>query len=64
MKVIKKAKPHYWDKSKKFLRDVDPVLSKIIDKHKDKTHLTSKYTAFQTFFKIQVIFIIGCFNFN
>lgn len=52
MKVIKKAKPHYWDKSKKFLRDVDPVLSKIIDKHKDKTHLTSKYTAFQTFFKI------------
>lgn len=52
MKSIKKIKPYYWDDAKKYLKNVDPVLSKIIDHDGASSYLTSRYTVFNTFFKI------------
>jgi DNA-3-methyladenine glycosylase II len=51
---IKDTKPHYWDKAKKYLKESDPVISKIIHVQKNDTFLTRKHTTFQTFFKIVI----------
>lgn len=51
---LKDTKPHYWDEAKKYLKESDPVISKIIRVNKNDTFLTRKYTTFQTFFKIVI----------
>jgi DNA-3-methyladenine glycosylase II len=51
---IKDTKPHYWDEAKKYLKESDPVISKIIHVQKNDTFLTRKHTTFQTFFKIVI----------
>ena len=51
---LKDTKPHYWDDAVKHLKELDPVISKIICNQKNDTYLTRKYTAFQTFFKIVI----------
>ena len=52
--MIKKQdkKPHYWQKAEKHLQSNDPVLSKLIRKHKSKSHLVSKNSIFITLTKI------------
>ena len=51
---LKDTKPRYWDDAVKHLKELDPVISKIICNQKNDTYLTRKYTAFQTFFKIVI----------
>jgi DNA-3-methyladenine glycosylase II len=51
---LKDTKPDYWDKAKKYLKESDPVISKIICEQKNNTFLTCKNTGFQTFFKIVI----------
>ncbi len=51
---LKDTKPDYWDKAKKYLKESDPVISKIIRVQKKDTFLTCKHTLFQTFFKIVI----------
>jgi DNA-3-methyladenine glycosylase II len=51
---IKDTKPRYWDDAVKHLKELDPVISKIICNQKNDRYLTRKYTAFQTFFKIVI----------
>ena len=52
--TLKDRKPHYWDEAKKYLKESDSVISKIIRVNKNDTFLTCKYTTFQTFFKIVI----------
>ena len=49
---LKDTKPYYWDEAKKYLKESDPIISKIIRIQKNDTYLTRKHTIFQTFFKI------------
>ena len=51
---LKDTKPDYWDKAKKYLKESDPVISKIICEQKNNTFLTCKNTGFQKFFKIVI----------
>jgi DNA-3-methyladenine glycosylase II len=51
---LKDTKPRYWDDAVKHLKELDPVISKIICNQKNDTYLTRKYTTFQTFFKIVI----------
>ena len=52
--MIKKKdkKPHYWLNAVKHLKSNDPVLSKLINKHKSKTYLVSSNSIFVTLTKI------------
>ena len=50
----KGKKPQYWNEAKKYLKESDPVISKIIRVQKNDTFLTCKHTTFQTFFKIVI----------
>ncbi len=52
--MIKKKdkKPHYWLDAVKHLKSNDPVLSKLINKHKSKTYLVSSNSIFITITKI------------
>ncbi len=50
----KGKKPQYWNEAKKYLKESDPVISKIIRVQKKDTFLTCKHTLFQTFFKIVI----------
>ena len=52
--MIKKKdkKPHYWLKAENHLQSNDPVLSKLISKHKSKTYLVSTNSIFITLTKI------------
>ena len=52
--MIKKQdkKPHYWQIAENHLQSNDPVLSKLIRKHKSKSHLVSKNSIFITLTKI------------
>ena len=52
--MIKKnnKKPHYWLNAVKHLQSNDPVLSKIINKHRSKTYLVSSNSIFVTLTKI------------
>jgi DNA-3-methyladenine glycosylase II len=49
---LKDIKPHYWDEATRYLKEADPVISKIIRIQKNDTFLTRKNTTFETFFKI------------
>ena len=49
---LKDIKPHYWDEATRYLKEADPVISKIIRIQKNDTFLTRKNTTFGTFFKI------------
>ena len=51
---LKDTKPRYWDDAIKHLKELDPVISKIICNQKNDIYLTRKYTTFQTFFKIVI----------
>ena len=48
----KNKKPHYWLNAVKHLQSNDPVLSKLINKHRSKTYLISANPIFITFIKI------------
>ena len=48
----KNKKPHYWLDAVKHLQSNDPVLSKLINKHRSKTYLISANPIFITFIKI------------
>jgi DNA-3-methyladenine glycosylase II len=50
----KGKKPHYWNEAKKYLKESDPVISKIIGVQKNDIFLTREHTTFQTFFKIVI----------
>ena len=52
--MIKKnnKKPHYWLNAVKHLQSNDPVLSKLISKHKSKAYLVSENSIFITLTKI------------
>ena len=52
--MIKKnnKKPHYWLNAVKHLQSNDPVLSKLINKHRSKTYLVSSNSIFVTLTKI------------
>ena len=52
--MIKKEnkKPHYWLNAVKHLQSNDPVLSKLINKHRSKTYLITANSIFITFIKI------------
>ena len=50
----KNKKPHYWLNAVKHLKSSDPVLSKLISKHKSKTYLVSTNSVFITLIKIIV----------
>ena len=45
-------KPQYWSKAIKHLKINDPVISRLIDKHKTKAYLVSTNSVFVTFTKI------------
>ena len=51
--MIKKKdkKPHYWQKAVNHLQSNDPVLSKLINKHKSKTYLVSTEFYFYNSYK-------------
>jgi DNA-3-methyladenine glycosylase II len=51
---LKDTKPRYWDDAIKHLKELDPVISRIICNQKNDIYLTRKYTTFQTFFKIVI----------
>tara|TARA_Y100001936_G_scaffold98192_2_gene96517 strand:+ start:3246 stop:3884 length:639 start_codon:yes stop_codon:yes gene_type:complete len=44
--------PPYWSKALKYLQLHDPVISRLIKKHKSKTYLVATNTIFTTFAKI------------
>ena len=48
----KNKKPNYWLNAVKHLQSNDPVLSKLINKHKSKTYLVSSNSIFVTLTKI------------
>ena len=48
----KNKKPHYWLDAVKHLQSNDPVLSKLINKHRSKTYLVSSNSIFVTLTKI------------
>ena len=48
----KNKKPHYWLNAVKHLQSNDPVLSKLINKHRSKTYLVSTNSIFITLTKI------------
>ena len=48
----KSKKPHYWPNAVKHLQSNDPVLSKLINKHRSKTYLITANSIFITFTKI------------
>ena len=48
----KNKKPHYWLNAVKHLQSNDPVLSKLINKHRSKTYLITANSIFITFTKI------------
>ena len=48
----KNKKPHYWLNAVKHLQSNDPVLSKLINKHRQKTYLISVNSIFITLTKI------------
>ena len=48
----KNKKPHYWLNAVKHLQSNDPVLSKLINKHRSKTYLISTNSVFITLTKI------------
>ena len=48
----KNKKPHYWLNAVKHLQSNDPVLSKLINKHRSKTYLITANSIFITFIKI------------
>ena len=48
----KNKKPHYWLKAVKHLQSNDPVLSKLINKHRTKSYLVSVNSIFVTLTKI------------
>ena len=48
----KSKKPHYWLNAVKHLQSNDPVLSKLINKHRSKTYLISENSTFITLTKI------------
>ena len=48
----KNKKPHYWLNAVKHLQSNDPVLSKLISKHRSKTYLVSTNSIFITLTKI------------
>ena len=52
--MIKKQdkKPLYWQKAENHLQSNDPVLSKLISKHKSKAYLVSENSIFVTLTKI------------
>ena len=52
--MIKKQdkKPRYWQKAVNHLQSNDPVLSRLISKHKSKAYLVSKNSIFITLTKI------------
>ena len=45
-------KPDYWLRAVKHIQSTDPVLSKLITKHRSNTHLVSTYPVFITLAKI------------
>ena len=45
----KNKKPHYWLNAVKHLQSNDPVLSKLINKHRSKTYLVTANSIFITF---------------
>ena len=48
----KNRKPHYWLNAVRHLQSNDPVLSKLINKHRSKTYLISVNSTFVTLVKI------------
>ena len=48
----KSKKPHYWLHAVKHLQSNDPVLSKLINKHRSKTYLITANSIFITLIKI------------
>ena len=48
----KSKKPRYWLNAVKHLQSNDPVLSKLINKHRSKTYLISENSTFITLTKI------------
>ena len=48
----KNNKPHYWLNAISHLQSNDPVLSKLINKHRSKTYLVSVNSIFITLTKI------------
>ena len=52
MKPKKNTKPLYWSKAVDYLKQTDPILSKIIKKFGADKFLVCKKTLFQTFFSI------------
>ena len=48
----KNKKPHYWLNAVNHLQSNDPVLSKLISKHRSRTYLVSTNSIFITFTKI------------
>jgi len=48
----KNKKPHYWLDAVKHLQSSDPVLAKLINKHRSKTYLITANSIFITFTKI------------
>ena len=48
----KSKKPRYWLKAVKQLQSNDPILSKLINKHRSKTYLISENSTFITLTKI------------
>ena len=48
----KNKKPHYWLDAVKHLQSNDPVLSKLINKHRSKTYLISANPIFITFINL------------
>ena len=48
----KSKKPHYWLNAVNHLQSNDPVLSKLISKHRSRTYLVSTNSIFITFTKI------------
>jgi DNA-3-methyladenine glycosylase II len=52
VKPKKNTKPLYWSKAVDYLKQTDPILSKIINKFDSDKFLVCKKTLFQTFFSI------------
>ena len=52
MKPKKNTKPLYWSKAVDYLKQTDPILSKIIKKFGANKFLVCKKTLFETFFSI------------
>ena len=52
MKTKKNTKPLYWSNAVDYLKQTDPILSKIIKKFGADKFLVCKKTLFETFFSI------------